>query len=135
MLRTRIVCGIIFLQMLPKVDMYTKTFGFTINCTYHVQMHFSNFLAFEKVLEKMTYYTIAIGKKNKDSPYEKITIQRGSTSEEDIDIDIKYCGFCHTDVHLAYNHWGFSNYPNVPGHEIAGIVTKVMLFVFQQILI
>ena len=83
----------------------------------------------------MTYYTIAIGKKNKDSPYEKITIQRGSTSEEDIDIDIKYCGFCHTDVHLAYNHWGFSNYPNVPGHEIAGIVTKVMLFVFQQILI
>ena len=39
---------------------------------------------------------------------------------------LKYCGFCHTDVHLANNDWklpGFE-YPAVVGHEIAGIVTK-----------
>ena len=71
------------------------------------------------------YSTAAIGKKTKESPYEKITIERGWTGEDDIDIDIKYCGFCHTDVHLANNDWGFSQYPNVPGHEIAGVVTKV----------
>ena len=71
------------------------------------------------------YSTAAIGKKTKESPYDKITIERGWTGEDDIDIDIKYCGFCHTDVHLANNDWGFSQYPNVPGHEIAGVVTKV----------
>ena len=71
------------------------------------------------------YSTEAIGKKTIESPYEKFTIQRGWTSEDDVDIDIKYCGFCHTDVHLARNDWGFSQFPNVPGHEIAGVVTKV----------
>ena len=41
-------------------------------------------------------------------------------------MSFKYCGFCHTDVHLANNDWklpGFE-YPAVVGHEIAGIVTK-----------
>ena len=41
-------------------------------------------------------------------------------------MSLKYCGFCHTDVHLANNDWklpGFE-YPAVVGHEIAGIVTK-----------
>ena len=74
------------------------------------------------------YSTEAIGKKTIESPYEKFTIQRGWTSEDDVDIDIKYCGFCHTDVHLARNDWGFSQFPNVPGHEIAGVVTKVRNF-------
>jgi len=72
------------------------------------------------------YSTQAIAKLEKNGKYEKITIGRGWTSEDDLDIDIKYCGFCHTDVHLANNDWklpGFE-YPAVVGHEIAGIVTK-----------
>lgn len=71
------------------------------------------------------YSTLAIAKKSKEAPYEKITIQRGWTSEDDVDIDVKFCGFCHTDVHLANNDWHFTQYPVVPGHEIAGVVTKV----------
>ena len=39
-------------------------------------------------------------------------------------MSLKYCGFCHTDVHLANNDWRTTEYPAVVGHEIAGIVTK-----------
>ena len=72
------------------------------------------------------YTTFAIGKKTIDSPYDKLCIQRGRTSENDVDVDIKYCGFCHTDANLVHNRWGISNYPIVPGHEIAGVVTRVL---------
>ena len=40
------------------------------------------------------------------------------TSEDDVDVDIKYCGYCHTDIHLINNDWGFTTYPCVGGHEV-----------------
>lgn len=43
----------------------------------------------------------------------------------DVLIDIKFCGICHSDIHTARNEWGGTNYPCVPGHEIAGVITKV----------
>lgn len=43
----------------------------------------------------------------------------------DVQIEIKYCGVCHTDIHFVRNDWGMSMYPLVPGHEIVGKVTKV----------
>jgi uncharacterized zinc-type alcohol dehydrogenase-like protein len=52
-------------------------------------------------------------------------ITRRETAAEDVVIDIKYCGVCHTDIHLSRNGWGSSVFPMVPGHEIAGIVTAV----------
>ena len=73
----------------------------------------------------MMYSTKAIAKKNSGEKYDIINIQRGRTSEDDLDIDVKYCGFCHTDLHFANNDWGLTQYPVVPGHEVAGIVTKV----------
>ncbi len=45
--------------------------------------------------------------------------------DNDVEFDIKYCGICHTDVHIANNESGTTNYPCVPGHELAGVVTKV----------
>ena len=41
------------------------------------------------------------------------------TSEDDVDVDIKYCGYCHTDIHLINNDWGFTTYPAVGGHEVS----------------
>lgn len=38
---------------------------------------------------------------------------------------MKYCGICHTDVHLSANDLGSTMYPIVPGHELAGTVTEV----------
>jgi uncharacterized zinc-type alcohol dehydrogenase-like protein len=40
-------------------------------------------------------------------------------------IDIKYCGICHSDIHQVRDEWGGSAFPMVPGHEIAGIVSRV----------
>ncbi len=44
---------------------------------------------------------------------------------DDVEFDVKFCGVCHTDVHFANNDLGTTNYPCVPGHELAGVVTKV----------
>jgi uncharacterized zinc-type alcohol dehydrogenase-like protein len=43
----------------------------------------------------------------------------------DVQIQILYCGVCHSDLHFARNEWGFTQYPAVPGHEIVGRVTAV----------
>ncbi|HET9692811.1 MAG TPA: alcohol dehydrogenase catalytic domain-containing protein, partial [Steroidobacteraceae bacterium] len=41
---------------------------------------------------------------------------------DDVRIEIRYCGVCHTDLHVARNDWRSSTYPVVPGHEIVGEV-------------
>jgi uncharacterized zinc-type alcohol dehydrogenase-like protein len=46
-------------------------------------------------------------------------------SGTDVQIEILYCGVCHSDLHFARNEWGFTQYPAVPGHEIVGRVTAV----------
>lgn len=43
----------------------------------------------------------------------------------DVQIDIQFCGFCHTDIHMKNNDWGISHYPLVPGHEGVGIVSAL----------
>ncbi|OJF92259.1 NAD(P)-dependent alcohol dehydrogenase [Pararhizobium antarcticum] len=58
-------------------------------------------------------------------PLQPYTFERREPNDDDIVIDIKFSGICHSDIHQARNEWGNSNYPMVPGHEIAGIVTAV----------
>lgn len=58
-------------------------------------------------------------------PLEFFTFERREPREDDVVIDIKYCGVCHSDIHQARNEWGNSRFPMVPGHEIAGVVTAV----------
>ena len=45
--------------------------------------------------------------------------------DKDIEIEIMYCGVCHSDLHFVRNDWGMTTYPVVPGHEIVGKITKV----------
>ncbi len=52
-------------------------------------------------------------------------IERRATGAHDVQIEILYCGVCHSDIHQVRNEWGNSIYPIVPGHEIVGRVTKV----------
>ena len=51
--------------------------------------------------------------------------KRRAIGDNDILIDIKFSGICHSDIHTIKGHWGKQQYPQVPGHEIAGIVTAV----------
>ena len=59
------------------------------------------------------------------SPLAPWTIKRRSLKPHDVEINILYCGVCHSDLHTARNEWGFTMYPCVPGHEIVGRVTAV----------
>jgi uncharacterized zinc-type alcohol dehydrogenase-like protein len=54
-----------------------------------------------------------------------MTFNRRDTGENDVKIDILYCGVCHSDLHFARNEWHFTVYPAVPGHEIVGRVAEV----------
>jgi alcohol dehydrogenase (NADP+)/uncharacterized zinc-type alcohol dehydrogenase-like protein len=51
--------------------------------------------------------------------------ERRPVGNDDILIDIKYSSICHSDIHQIRGHWGEQTYPQVPGHEIAGIVAVV----------
>jgi uncharacterized zinc-type alcohol dehydrogenase-like protein len=62
------------------------------------------------------------------SPLAFTTIPRRDPSEHDVQIEILYCGICHSDIHQVRNEWSSvmpTTYPIVPGHEIVGRVTKV----------
>ena len=60
-----------------------------------------------------------------DAAVAPFTIERRHPGSHDVEIDILYCGVCHSDLHQARNDWGNSIYPMVPGHEIVGRVTRV----------
>jgi uncharacterized zinc-type alcohol dehydrogenase-like protein len=62
------------------------------------------------------------------SPFAPSTIERRDPTEHDVQMEILFCGICHSDVHQARNEWSNvmpTAYPCVPGHEIVGRVTKV----------
>jgi uncharacterized zinc-type alcohol dehydrogenase-like protein len=58
-------------------------------------------------------------------PLAPTTIERRDVGPHDVRIDIAYAGICHSDIHTARGEWGPANYPVVPGHEIAGVVSEV----------
>ncbi|WP_257389565.1 NAD(P)-dependent alcohol dehydrogenase [Tahibacter caeni] len=59
------------------------------------------------------------------APLAPFTFQRREPNDDDVVIAIRYCGICHSDIHMVDNGWGNSVFPLVPGHEIAGVVTAV----------
>lgn len=62
------------------------------------------------------------GPKEQLKPFE---FSRREPKENDVLIEIAYCGVCHSDIHQARDEWGGSTFPMVPGHEIVGHVRKV----------
>jgi len=67
----------------------------------------------------------AFGAVSKDADLDQMTIKRRSVTSKDVEIEILFCGVCHSDLHTARNDWGGTIYPAVPGHEIVGKVTQV----------
>lgn len=59
------------------------------------------------------------------SSLEPWSLNRREPTSNDVQIDILYCGVCHSDLHTARNEWGGTVYPCVPGHEIVGRVINV----------
>ncbi|RKH48593.1 alcohol dehydrogenase catalytic domain-containing protein, partial [Corallococcus llansteffanensis] len=59
------------------------------------------------------------------SPLAPFQFERREPGPRDVQLEVLYCGVCHTDLHVARNDWGISRYPVVPGHEIVGRVVRV----------
>lgn len=59
------------------------------------------------------------------SPLAPFRIERRTPGPRDVQIDILYCGVCHSDIHQVRDEWGGSIFPMVPGHEIIGRVSAV----------
>ena len=66
--------------------------------------------------------TKAYGAHAADKPLEPIAIERRAPGAHDVQVDIAYCGVCHSDLHTVRSEWGGTRYPCVPGHEIVGEV-------------
>ena len=69
--------------------------------------------------------TPAYAAQNKTSPLAPFTIDRRDPGPSAVEIEILYCGVCHSDLHAARGEWEFIQFPVVPGHEIVGKVTRV----------
>jgi uncharacterized zinc-type alcohol dehydrogenase-like protein len=71
------------------------------------------------------YSTKAFATTSATAPLGATVIERRAPTPTDVQIQILYCGVCHSDLHYARNEWHFTQYPAVPGHEIVGRVTAV----------
>jgi uncharacterized zinc-type alcohol dehydrogenase-like protein len=69
--------------------------------------------------------TKAYGATVSDKPLEPMDVERRQPRAHDVQIDIAYCGVCHSDLHTVRGEWGGTLFPCVPGHEIVGHVSAV----------
>ena len=72
-----------------------------------------------------TYKVKAFGTDAPEAELQQMDIERREVTAKDVEIDILFCGVCHSDLHTARNEWHGTVYPNVPGHEIVGRISKV----------
>jgi len=77
-----------------------------------------------------TYTAKAYSATSETSPLASTKIQRRDPTDRDVQIEILFCGICHSDLHPVRNEWSefmATNYPIVPGHEIVGLraITQV----------
>ncbi len=66
------------------------------------------------------YAAQAAGEKLEPFEYEP-----GSLKDEEVEINVEYCGICHSDLSMLNNEWGITQYPFVPGHEVVGTVAAI----------
>lgn len=67
----------------------------------------------------------ALQKTGPNEPFQVRTIERRDPRPDDVVIDIKAAGICHSDIHTIRNEWGEAHFPLAVGHEIAGVVEAV----------
>jgi uncharacterized zinc-type alcohol dehydrogenase-like protein len=69
--------------------------------------------------------TLGYAAQSATTPLESLSFDRREPGSNDVEIEIQYCGVCHSDLHTARNEWMNAVYPVVPGHEIVGRVSRV----------
>ena len=69
--------------------------------------------------------TVGYATQSAIAPLELFNFERREPGTHDVQIEILYCGVCHSDLHIVRNEWKNTTYPLVPGHEIVGRVTNI----------
>jgi alcohol dehydrogenase (NADP+) len=77
------------------------------------------------VTDRQSGVVKAYGTYAADNPLEPMDIERRTPGPHDVQIDIAYCGVCHSDLHTVRSEWAGTRYPSIPGHEIVGHVSAV----------
>jgi uncharacterized zinc-type alcohol dehydrogenase-like protein len=72
-----------------------------------------------------TFSALGYAAHSRTSPLEPFRFERRNPGPNDVQIEILYCGVCHSDLHTVRNEWAGTTYPVVPGHEIVGRVVRV----------
>ena len=87
----------------------------------------SQLFAENKKLTKMDKNILSKGYAARDNSgkLSSWSFERRAVGDNDVLIEIKFCGICHSDIHQLRGDWGEQKYPQVPGHEIAGVVITV----------
>lgn len=67
----------------------------------------------------------ALAASEKGGRLQPFSFQLGPLGDDEVEVAVRYCGICHSDLSMLDNEWGFSQYPFVPGHEIVGEVVAV----------
>src|ERR1700760_343887 len=75
--------------------------------------------------EKSTTTAFGYAAQSAQSPLAPFSFERRQPGPQDVQIEILFCGVCHSDLHTVRNEWKGTTYPCVPGHEIVGRVTRV----------
>lgn len=60
-----------------------------------------------------------------NSPLVPFEFNRREPTGHDVELEVLFCGVCHTDIHRVHDDWKSTKYPIVPGHELVGRVTRV----------
>ncbi|MDC8830668.1 NAD(P)-dependent alcohol dehydrogenase [Alteromonas gilva] len=69
--------------------------------------------------------TVGYAAHSSDAHMQPYHFERRSLRDNDVAIEILYCGVCHSDLHTVNGDWGEQPYPLIPGHEIVGVVTAI----------
>src|SRR4051812_7263128 len=79
----------------------------------------------EGVIKVTSKEVKAFGTEAAEAPLGQLNINRRKPTPHDVEIEILYCGVCHSDLHTVRNEWHGTIYPCVPGHEIVGRIVSV----------
>ena len=67
----------------------------------------------------------AYAAKKAGAPLKPFDYDPGVLGDDEVEIDVQYCGICHSDMSMIDNEWGISQFPLVPGHEVVGTIAAV----------
>jgi uncharacterized zinc-type alcohol dehydrogenase-like protein len=69
--------------------------------------------------------SVGLGVRNGKADMKAVKFTRHEAGAEDVELEMLYCGVCHSDIHQAHDDWGNTVWPCVPGHELVGRVSKI----------